>query len=69
MAHNQLNYLQEVKHVQELTQQKIDEYVFITYKQVWRLLRKEKHFFKGYPTYLRYINEGQVKQRIEELQT
>jgi len=68
MAYNELNRLQEIKHIQQLAQEKIDKYVFIDYKRVWRMLKKEKKFFKGYGTFLKYMSEPQVNPRIEKLQ-
>ncbi len=59
-----LNRLLEIKCLQQLVQEKIDEHVFITYKQIWRLLTEEKLFFKGYRTFLRHIAEPQVSKRI-----
>ena len=65
---NELNHLQHIKYIQELTQEKIDQYVYITYKQIWRLLQEEKRFFLGYRTFLNYIGESKLDSRIKELQ-
>jgi len=63
---NTLQYLKEVKHIQELTQQMKNEYVYITYKMIWRKLCTKNQFFKGYRTFMKYISEPQIKTRIEE---
>lgn len=67
MPYTELDYLVEVKHIQDLTREKQDKFVFITYKEIWRQLRNEKRFFRGYRTYLKYINEAQVNTRIARL--
>ncbi|MDR0363664.1 MAG: hypothetical protein LBH92_01375 [Bacteroidales bacterium] len=66
MSYNNLNYLKEVKHVQKLTQEKFDEYVYISYTEIHRILQKEGNFFKSYRTFLKYVSEPKINERIIE---
>lgn len=68
MAHNELNYLKEVRKIQQLTQERIDEHVYITYKMIWGILCSEDLFFKGYKTFLKYISEPRVATRIADIE-
>ena len=69
MAYNQLNYLEEVKHTQMLISQLYEESAgFATMAWMWRKLRKEKKFFKGYHAFLRHASEHSLDTRIEALQ-
>ena len=69
MAYNELNYLKEVKHIQALAQEKIDKYVYVNYRDVWKMLKKEKKFFKGYGTFLKYMSESFINDRIGKAET
>ena len=64
---NELNYLLHVKYIQELAQEKMNQYTYISYKQIWRLLQEEKKFFLGYRSFLIYIGEPKVDSKIKEL--
>lgn len=68
MPYEHLSRLLEIKYVQDLTQQKIDEHIFITYKKIWEILCNEKKFFRSYRTYLKYISEPGINERIKKLQ-
>ncbi len=67
--YNELQYLKEVRLIQDLTKQMQDKHIFITYIDIWRQLCKEGRFFRGYRTYLKYINESRVNGRISELES
>ena len=68
MAINNYNYLQEVRHIQELTKEIMRKDRFINYKQVWERLTAEKKFFKCYITFLNYMGVSNVNGKIEELE-
>jgi hypothetical protein len=59
-----LNYLEKAKHVQALVRQQQDKYMYITLKQIWRNLRKERLYFEGYNSFIRILGEGALSSRI-----
>ena len=67
MPYNSLNALIEIKHVQEMTQEILNKEPYINYKNIWKRLCRENKFFKSYHTYLKYINETCINERINKL--
>lgn len=68
MAYNQLNHLLKVKHIQQLVRDLYEDSAHLaTRAAMWRILRKEKRFFAGYRTFLRYTDEPRLNERIEAL--
>jgi len=61
-----LNYLEKARHVQELVKQQQREHSYITLKQIWKNLRKEKLYFEGYGSFIRILGEGNLRLRIEK---
>jgi len=61
-----LNYLEKVKHVQELVKKQQEKYVFINFRQIWKNLRKEKLYFEGYNSFIRILGEGNLSSRIAQ---
>jgi len=61
-----INYLEKVKHVQELVKKQQERYTYISYRQIWRNLRKEKLYFEGYNSFIRILGEGNLSNRIAQ---
>ncbi|MCL2290842.1 MAG: hypothetical protein FWC34_09120 [Bacteroidetes bacterium] len=61
-----INYLEKAQHVQELVKKQQERYIYITLKQIWKNLRKEKQYFEGYDSFIRILGEGNLRSRIEQ---
>jgi len=61
-----INYLEKAQHIQELVKQQQEKYTYVTLRQIWKNLRREKQYFEGYNSFIRILGEGNLRSRIEQ---